>query len=95
MENMVSQLLTEIDGLNSLKNVVLIGATNRPDIIDPALLRPGRFGKHIEVGLPNREARVEILKIHTKNKPLANVVDLEGLADEWEGKTGAEIKLCE
>ena len=91
MENMVSQLLTEIDGLNSLKNVVLIGATNRPDIIDPALLRPGRFGKHIEVGLPNREARVEILKIHTKNKPLADDVDLEGLADEWEGKTGAEI----
>ncbi len=92
MENMVSQLLTEIDGLESLKNVVLIAATNRPDIIDPALLRPGRFGKHIEVGLPNREARIQILKIHTRNKPLSSDVKLDSIADELEGKTGADIE---
>ena len=92
MENMVSQLLTEIDGLEAFKNVVLIAATNRPDIIDPALLRPGRFGKHIEVGVPNRDARIQILKIHTRNKPLASDVSLESIADELEGKSGADIE---
>lgn len=95
MERMVSQLLTEIDGLEALKNVVLIAATNRPDIIDPALLRPGRFGKHIEVGVPNRDGRIQIFQIHTHGKPLAEDVDLGLLADATEGKTGADIEaIC-
>jgi len=95
-ERMVSQLLTEIDGLESLKNVMILAATNRPDIIDPALLRAGRFGKHIEVGLPDKVARKQIFKIHLKGKPLADDVDLDSLAAMMEGKSGADIEsLCE
>jgi transitional endoplasmic reticulum ATPase len=95
-ERMVSQLLTEIDGLEGLKNVMLLAATNRPDIIDPALLRAGRFGKHIEVGLPDKAARKQIFKIHLKGKPLADDVDLESLASIMEGKSGADIEaLCD
>ncbi|HIQ28967.1 MAG TPA: AAA family ATPase, partial [Candidatus Caldiarchaeum subterraneum] len=94
-ERIVSQLLTELDGLEELKDVVVIAATNRPDIIDPALLRPGRFDKLLYVPLPNREARIEILKIHTKKKPLAGDVSLENLADMTEGFTGADLaNLC-
>ena len=90
-ERVVSQLLTEMDGLEELKGVVVLGATNRVDIIDEALLRPGRFDKILEVPAPNKEGRLEIFKIHTKKKPLAADVDLSRLAELTDGYTGAEI----
>jgi len=90
-ERVVSQLLTELDGLEELRGVVVIGATNRPDIVDPALLRPGRFDRLVEIPPPDREARVEIFKIHTRNKPLAEGVDLDKLTESTEGYTGADI----
>jgi transitional endoplasmic reticulum ATPase len=90
-ERVVSQLLTEMDGLEELEGVVVLGATNRPDIIDEALLRPGRFDKILRVPPPDKEGRLEILKIHTKKKPLAKDVDLEKLAEQTEGYTGAQI----
>jgi transitional endoplasmic reticulum ATPase len=91
-ERMISQLLTEIDGLEELKNVLLIAATNRPDIIDSALLRAGRFGRHVFIPMPDRDARKGILKIHIKKKPLGSDVDIDKLADETEGMTGADIQ---
>jgi len=95
-ERMVSQLLVELDGLEALKDVILIGATNRPDIIDPALLRAGRFGKHIEVGLPDKAARKLIFKIHLKGKPIDSNVDFDLLAAALDGKSGADIEaLCQ
>jgi len=90
-ERVVSQLLTEMDGLEELKGVVVLGATNRPDIIDEALLRPGRFDKLLRIPPPDKEARIEILKIHTKKKPLAKDVDIAKLAELTEGYTGAEL----
>ena len=90
-ERVVSQLLTEMDGLEELKGVVVLGATNRPDIIDEALLRPGRFDKILRIPPPDKEGRIEILKIHTKKKPLAKDVDIVKLAEMTEGYTGAEI----
>ena len=90
-ERVISQLLTELDGLEILTNVVVIAATNRPDIIDPALLRPGRFDRLLYVSPPDRDSRLQILKIHTKNKPLSEDVNLETLADLSEGYTGADI----
>ena len=90
-ERVISQLLTEMDGLSALHDVVVIAATNRPDIIDPALLRPGRFDKSIYVGTPDRESRKKIFEIHTKSKPLAEDVDLEELAKDTDGYTGADI----
>jgi len=91
-ENVVSQILTEIDGLEELHGVMIIGATNRLDIIDPALLRPGRFDRIIEVPRPDRPGREHILRIHTKDKPLASDVDLAMLAEISEGLSGAEIE---
>ncbi|MEM2298336.1 MAG: AAA family ATPase, partial [Thermofilaceae archaeon] len=83
------------DGLEKLEGVVVIGATNRPDIIDPALLRPGRFDRIIYVPPPDRAARLEILKVHTRRMPLAEDVDLEKIADATEGYTGADLAaLC-
>lgn len=90
-ENVVSQILTEIDGLEELHGVLVIGATNRPDIVDEALLRPGRFDRIIEVPTPDPEAREQILRIHTKNKPLAGDVDMSKLVELTDGFTGAEI----
>ena len=90
-ERVISQMLTEMDGLESLNNVVVIAATNRPDIMDPALLRPGRFDKSIFIGPPDKESRKAIFGIHTKNRPLADDVDLEELADKTDGCTGADI----
>jgi transitional endoplasmic reticulum ATPase len=90
-ERVISQLLTEMDGLEPLHNVIVIAATNRPDILDPALLRPGRFDRIVYIGPPDLEARKEILKIHTKDKPLAMDVDLDKLATKMENFTGAEI----
>jgi transitional endoplasmic reticulum ATPase len=91
-ERMVSQLLTEIDGLEDLKGVVIIGATNRPDIIDEALLRPGRFDRIIGVPLPDKDARRQILAIHTKKKPLDSTWDINKLIELTEGFTGADIE---
>ncbi|HEX17575.1 MAG TPA: AAA family ATPase [Thermoplasmatales archaeon] len=94
-ERVISQLLTEMDGLEELRDVVVIAATNRPDIIDPALLRPGRFDRLIHVPLPDKRARLEIFKIHTRRKPLGDDVDLDRLAEITEGYTGADIQaIC-
>jgi len=90
-ERVISQLLTEMDGLEALHNVVVIAATNRPDIIDPALLRPGRFDRLVFIGPPDLEARKEILRIHTKDRPLEKDVDLDKLANKMANYTGAEI----
>lgn len=90
-ERVISQLLTELDGLEELRDVTVIAATNRPDIIDPALLRPGRFDRRIYVPPPDREARKEIFSIHTRKKPLAKDVDLDMLAERTEGYTGSDI----
>lgn len=91
-ERVVSQLLTELDGVEELDDVVIIAATNRPDLIDSALLRPGRLDRHIHVPVPDEEARREILKVHTKRKPLAEDVDLDQLALDTEGYVGADIE---
>ena len=90
-ERVISQMLTELDGLEDLKGVVVIGATNRPDIIDEALLRPGRFDRILEVPAPDKEARKHIFQIHTKKKPLESDVNLDKLIEITEGMTGADI----
>jgi transitional endoplasmic reticulum ATPase len=90
-ERLISQLLTELDGLEILTNVIVIAATNRPDIIDPALLRPGRFDRLLYVPPPDKDSRVQIITIHTKKKPLAEDVDINELASHTEGYTGADI----
>ena len=90
-ERIVSQLLTEMDGLEDLKGVIVIGATNRPDIVDEALLRPGRFDRLLEISLPDNEARKEILKIHTSKKPLDKTVSLDKLVELTKGYSGADI----
>ncbi|RLE71421.1 MAG: AAA family ATPase, partial [Thermoprotei archaeon] len=92
-ERVVSQLLTEIDGLEKLEGVVVIGATNRPDILDPALLRPGRFDRIVYVPPPDKKARYEILKIHTRRMPLAEDVNLKELADITEGFSGSDLEV--
>ena len=90
-ERVISQILTELDGLEALHNVVVVAATNRPDIIDAALLRPGRFDRLIEIELPDEKARLEILKIHAAKKPLAEDVNLEELAKKTEKYSGADL----
>ncbi|HZT35000.1 MAG TPA: AAA family ATPase, partial [Nitrososphaera sp.] len=90
-ERVISQMLTEMDGLEDLKGVVVIGATNRPDILDEALLRPGRFDRILEVPPPDAPARKEILKIHTRKKPLDSSVNLDRLVEMTDGMTGADI----
>ncbi|MEM5831287.1 MAG: AAA family ATPase, partial [Candidatus Aenigmatarchaeota archaeon] len=94
-ENVVAQLLTEMSGIKDLKNVVVIAATNRPDILDPALLRPGRFDRLIYVPPPDAKGRLEILKIHTRNMPLDKDVDLEKIAEKTENYSGADLEaIC-
>ena len=88
-ERVISQLLTELDGLEILTNVIVIGATNRQCIIDTALLRPGRFDRLLYVPPQDKESRMQIIKIHTKEKPLYSDVNLEQLANHTEGYTGA------
>jgi transitional endoplasmic reticulum ATPase len=90
-ERLISQLLTELDGLEILTNVVVIAATNRPDIIDPALLRPGRFDRLLYVPPPDKNSRMQIIKIHTKKKPLAEDINMDDLVAHTEGYTGADI----
>lgn len=91
-ERVISQILTELDGLEELRDVVIIGATNRPDMIDPALLRPGRFDKLLYVPTPSLEARKEIIEIHLKGKPLSKDISVSDLAGSTEGYSGADIQ---
>jgi transitional endoplasmic reticulum ATPase len=94
-KRVVAQLLALMDGLNDRGNVIVLGATNRPESIDPALRRPGRFDREFEISVPNEEGRLEILFIHTRGMPVAEDVDLKDLASELHGYTGADIKsLC-
>ena len=84
-----------MSGIEDVKNVVIIAATNRPDLVDPALLRPGRIDRHILVPAPDEKGRLEILKIHTRNMPLDKDVDLKELAKKTEGFSGADLEaLC-
>ena len=93
-ERVVNQLLLAMDGIEELPNVTVMGATNRPDMIDPALLRPGRFDKMIMIGLPGLEDRLRILEIHTREMPLMNI-DLLDLAEKTDGYVGADLAgLC-
>ncbi|WP_123539191.1 CDC48 family AAA ATPase [Halosimplex salinum] len=91
-ERVVSQLLTELDGLEELEDVVVIATTNRPDLIDSALLRPGRLDRHVHVPVPDEEGRRKILEVHTRDKPLADDVDLDELAERTDGYVGADIE---
>ncbi len=94
-ERVISQILTELDGLEELKGVVMIGATNRPDIIDAALLRPGRFDRILQVPPPDKQARLEIFRIHTRKKPLSKDISLDKLSNLTDGLTGADIaSIC-
>ena len=90
-DRIVNQLLTEMDGLVPLNNVVVLAATNRPDIVDPALMRPGRFDRVIYVPPPDKDSRKQIFQVHLRKVPLANDVDIDRLADLTEGYTGADI----
>lgn len=91
----VAQLLSLMDGMGSRGNIIVIGATNRPNAIDPALRRPGRFDREIEIGVPDKAGRYEVLQIHTRNMPLAEDVELKRLSDVTHGYTGADIaSLC-
>ncbi len=92
VERVVNTLLTEIDGLEELHNVVVIAATNRPDILDPALLRSGRFDRILLTPLPDEKARLEIFKLHTKNMPLAKDVHLKILIDKTVNYVGSDIE---
>ncbi|MBU0758515.1 MAG: CDC48 family AAA ATPase [Nanoarchaeota archaeon] len=91
-DKVVNQILTEMDGLQDLHDIVIIGATNRPDMLDTALLRPGRFDRIILVPVPEKESRLKILKIHTKNMPLAKEVVLQEISEKLEGYVGADIE---
>jgi transitional endoplasmic reticulum ATPase len=94
-ERIVSQLLTELDGIEDLHGVVVLAATNRPDRVDPALLRSGRFDVLVELPRPDRVARRAILEVHTRRMPLAADVDLQALADAAEDFAGADLEgLC-
>jgi len=92
-ERVISQFLTEMDGIEELKGVVVLAATNRLDLVDPAILRSGRFDLLFELPLPDEKTREEIFEIHTKNKPLAQDVDLTKLAKETDGRTGSDIEF--
>jgi len=94
-ESVVNQILTSMDGLESMEGVVVIGATNKPDMLDSALLRPGRFDRLLLTPAPDKKSRFEIFKIHTKEMPLSKDVSLEGLAEKTDGFSGADIEgLC-
>jgi transitional endoplasmic reticulum ATPase len=94
-ERVISQLLTEMDGIESLQNVVVIAATNRPDILDPAVMRPGRFDRLIDVPAPDSKALMQIFKIHARDMPLSKDVDLQEIAEKAKGYSGADVEaLC-
>ena len=91
-EQTLNQILSEMDGFTPTEAVIVIAATNRPDVLDSALLRPGRFDRHVTVDRPTWQGRLEILKVHTRNKPLADDVDLEAIARKAIGMTGADLR---
>ncbi len=91
-EQTLNQILSEMDGFSPSESVIVLAATNRPDVLDPALLRPGRFDRHVTVDRPNQKARVELFKVHTRSVPLASDVDLDRLASGTVGLTGADIR---
>lgn len=91
-DRVISQFLTELDGIEELKGIMVLAATNRMDIIDEALLRAGRFDFHLEMPMPDRTARLEVLKVHTRAKPLAEDVDLAGLSEALDGLVGADLE---
>jgi cell division protease FtsH len=94
-EQTLNQILSEMDGFQPNETVIVVAATNRPDVLDAALLRPGRFDRHITVDRPTWQGRLAILKVHTRNKPLADDVDLEAIARAMTGMTGADLRnLC-
>src|SRR4029079_15007430 len=88
----LNQLLVEMDGFEAKDNIIIIAATNRPDILDPSLLRPGRFDRQITVDRPDRRGRRKILEVHTRGKPLAKAIDLDTLAGQTPGFTGADLQ---
>jgi cell division protease FtsH len=90
-EQTLNQMLSEMDGFDQNESVIVMAATNRPDVLDPALLRPGRFDRQVTVGLPDRSGRLDMLKIHTRGKPLAEDVNLENLSKATIGFSGADI----
>jgi cell division protease FtsH len=90
-EQTLNQLLVEMDGFEAKDNIIMIAATNRPDILDPALLRPGRFDRQIAVDRPDRKGRAKILEVHTRGKPLAKSIDIDALAGQTPGFTGADL----
>jgi transitional endoplasmic reticulum ATPase len=92
-ERVISQFLTEMDGIEELKDVLVLGATNRPDLMDPAVLRPGRFDAIVDIPLPQESDRVEIFQVHLKARPLAPGVDIPSLAARSDGFSGADIAL--
>jgi cell division protease FtsH len=91
-EQTLNQILSEMDGFTPTESVIVIAATNRPDVLDSALLRPGRFDRHVTIERPNWRGRLEILKVHTRNKPLADDVNLEAIARSMIGMTGADLR---
>jgi cell division protease FtsH len=90
-EQTLNQILTEMDGFTPNETVIVLAATNRPDVLDPALLRPGRFDRHVTVDRPTKKGRLEILKVHTRNTPLAADVDLDSIAKGTVGMSGADL----
>jgi transitional endoplasmic reticulum ATPase len=91
-EHVLNQILAEMDGIEDNNDIVVIGATNRPDILDPAILRPGRFDRILLVGPTDKKGRLEIFKIHTKNMPLGKDVNINELAEKTEGYVGSDIE---
>lgn len=91
-EQTLNQILVEMDGFETDQNVIVLSATNRPDVLDPALLRPGRFDRQVVVNMPDKKERLDILKIHTKNKPIKSKTDLEKIAQSTAGFSGADLK---
>src|SRR5207237_10100938 len=91
-EQTLTQILSERDGFRPNESVIVIAATNRPDVLDTALLRPGRFDRHVTVDRPSWHGRMEILKVHTRNKPLADDVNLESIARKMIGMSGADLR---
>ena len=91
-EQTLNQILVEMDGFDTDSNVIVIAATNRPDILDAALLRPGRFDRQVTIDLPDKSERVDIMKVHTRNKPIAKEVDLDKIAKQTAGFSGADLK---
>src|SRR2546421_3390230 len=91
-EQTLNQILSEMDGFQPNEMVIVLAATNRPDVLDSALLRPGRFDRHVTIDRPTWQGRLEILKVHTRNKPLADDVKLEMVAKKLVGMTGADLR---